>query len=65
MERTSFMEFTRHGMRKEGITESMRPLEKADEFILRRLNCLLEFLLVRQPEIYYDYLSLLIQITNP
>jgi hypothetical protein len=44
--------------------ESMKPLDKAEEFILRRLNCLLEYVLVRNPEVYYDFLTLLNQETK-
>ena len=63
-ERERFMQFTRHGMRKENIMESMKPIEKADEFILRRLNCFFEYLLIRKPEVYYDFLSLLLKDTE-
>ncbi|MHA1907809.1 MAG: L-2-amino-thiazoline-4-carboxylic acid hydrolase [Candidatus Thorarchaeota archaeon] len=51
------MQFTKHGEPNDNVIEKIRPLEKAEEFILRRLNCILEHLLVHYPQDYYPYID--------
>ncbi len=51
------MKFSKHGKLRENIVETIRPLEKAEEFNFRRLNCLLDYVLVNRPTIYYEFIE--------
>ncbi|MGY5877148.1 MAG: L-2-amino-thiazoline-4-carboxylic acid hydrolase [Candidatus Thorarchaeota archaeon] len=55
------MKFTRHGKLRKDVVETIKPLDKVEEFNFRRLNCLLDYLLVSMPAIYYEFIDKLNQ----
>ena len=49
------MRFKRYGEPREDLTERLRPLQKANEFIFERLNAHFDFLLATRPELVVPF----------
>ncbi len=55
------MKFQKYGESKQNLTEKMNPLEKAEEFVFARLDCLLSYIQENIPEIQQEYIEKLIK----
>ncbi|UCE09287.1 MAG: L-2-amino-thiazoline-4-carboxylic acid hydrolase [Candidatus Thorarchaeota archaeon] len=53
------MKLEKYGRPVDKITEKIHPIEKGHEFCFRRLDSLLDYVLLRHPEIYFDYVDAL------
>jgi hypothetical protein len=51
------MKFRKYGHSNTDISETIRPIEKAHEFVFRRLDSLLDNILVQDPSIYNQYVE--------
>ncbi|MHA1934280.1 MAG: L-2-amino-thiazoline-4-carboxylic acid hydrolase [Candidatus Thorarchaeota archaeon] len=51
------MKFKKYGKPATEITEKFRPLDKAHEFIFRRLDSLLDYILVQNPSLYHRFIE--------
>jgi hypothetical protein len=55
--RRARMKFRKYGQPNSNITETIRPLDKSHEFVFRRLDSLLDHILVQDPSIYHQYVQ--------
>ncbi|MFC2082521.1 L-2-amino-thiazoline-4-carboxylic acid hydrolase [Candidatus Bipolaricaulota bacterium] len=53
------MQFRRYGQERGNLTERLKPMEKANEFIFSRMNAMLSMLLTNEPGLLFSYVEAL------